>query len=45
MSVYQVGWLCSVEAYEALERYAGNDPEATHEHLLEVLELQEQLAT
>lgn len=29
MSVYQVGSLCSVEAYEALERYAGNDPKAT----------------
>ncbi len=27
MSVYQVGSLCSVEAYEALERYAGNDPQ------------------
>ena len=29
ISVYQVGSLCSVEAYEALERYAGNDPKAT----------------
>jgi hypothetical protein len=29
MSVYKVGSLCSVEIYEALERYAGNDPKAT----------------
>ncbi len=27
--VYQVGSLCSAEAYEALERYAGNDPKVT----------------
>jgi hypothetical protein len=29
ISVYQVGSLCSSEAYEALEHYAGNDPKAT----------------
>ncbi len=29
MSVDQVGSLCSVEAYEALERCAGNDPKVT----------------